>query len=149
MINSLVLLAVAVIPMLLLAEQTSKPTNPDVAPMTLTGCLRSDPADPNNAADKRVIYTLVVAKSVASDRSGAAGTSGRAQAPEGPQKVQLSTAEAKALAKHVGKEVQVTGELLQPPGLPPAAAAKATPLPGDAEGTFRVSSVRPVASKCR
>lgn len=148
MINPFVLLGVAVIPMLLVAEQTQKPRNPDVAPMTLKGCLRSEPADPNNLADKRVIYTLEVATPGASGRAGVAGTTGRTQSAEQPKKVQLSTTEAKALAKHVGQEIQVTGELLQPPGLAPG-AAQATPLPGEAEGTFRVFSVKQIASKCR
>lgn len=140
MTNALVLLGFAA-SMLLTTDQTQKPGNPDVAQMTLTGCLRSSPADPNNAADTRVVYTLEVADAAAA--TGTGGSPGRE-----PKHVQLSPTDAKALAKLVGQEVQVRGELLQPPGLPPGAAGQ-TPLPRDSEGTFRVSSVKQIASKCR
>ena len=142
MINSLVVLGLAM-SVLLVHEQAQKPPKPDVAQMTLKGCLRSAPADPTNTEDKRVIYTLEVAEPSA----GAAGTAGRTEG-EQTKKIQLSSADARSLAKLVGYEVQVNGELLQPPGLAPGAAQK-MPLPSDSEGTFRVSSVKDLRTKCR
>lgn len=140
MISSLVVLVLSI---LIVQEQAQKPGSHDVAQMTLKGCLRSAPADVTNPDDKRVIYTLEVAE----PRAGVAGTTGRTET-EKTKKIELSSADAKSLAKLVGREIQVSGELLQPPGLPPAAAQN-MPLPGDAEGTFRVSSVKQLSAKCR
>lgn len=142
MIQSLVVLGLAM-SIVLVQEHAQKPAKPDVAQMTLKGCLRSAPADPTNVDDKRIVYTLEVAEPGA----GVAGTTGRTD-EEQKKKIQLSSADAKMLAKLVGHEIQVSGELLQPPGLAPGAAQK-MPLPGDAEGTFRVSSVKQLAAKCR
>jgi len=130
------------------AAQTQKPREPDVAAMTLKGCLHAQAADPNDSGDKRMIYTLEISDD-AKDRA-AAGTSGRSQAPPEPaRKMELSTTTTHPvpLSKHVGQRVEVTGELLQPPGLPPA-AAKTTPLPGNRVETFRVSTVKMLAPKC-
>jgi hypothetical protein len=131
------------------AAQTQKPHEAGVAAMTLKGCLRAH-ADPSDPGNKRMIYTLEIPDE-ARDRA-AAGTSGRSQAaPETAKKVELSTttttADTIALSKHVGQGVEVTGELLQPPGLPPA-AAKTTPLPSNRVETFRVSTVKMLAPKC-
>ena len=148
--NPLVLVSLSAMLAMPLLAQTRQPETaqePRSSDMTLKGCLRSEPANPNNPDDKRVIYTLEVNQGAPVDRSPATGTSGRAQA-DPKKKVQLSADEAKNLSKHVGQEIQVTGELLQPPGTRPGAAEQAMPLPGAAEGTFRVSAVKTISSKC-
>lgn len=122
--------------MLLLAFgfQGQQPS-PEPKPQTkqaLTGCLRATKTDTGKPDEKRVIYTLEVAERDAGDRVKTT--------------YKLSSTESVSLAKHVGQRVEIEGDLLQPPGLPPATQPK--PLPADAESTFRVSRVKMIAAKC-
>lgn len=112
-------------------QQPARESQPETK-MTLTGCLRETKSASAQRDDKRIVYTLEVAERDAKDRSKTT--------------YQLSSTESVSLAKHVGHRVEIEGELLQPPGLPPAAQPK--PLPGDAQGTFRVSRLKMISAKC-
>lgn len=131
------------------AGQEQKPATPKDRPsaeMTLTGCLRTN----QTAEAARPIYTLETGDP-AIPPPGTAGDEGT----PGKKKISLSTTASVNLEKHVGQQVKLTGELLQPPsGLPrpidPATQeALPKPLPGDAEGTFRVTSVKVISETCR
>jgi hypothetical protein len=119
------------------------------AQMTLTGCLRTS----STAEAARPVYTLEVEPASASSlpATGTAGSEATAQ----KKKISLSTTPSVDLEKHVGHQVRLTGELLQPPsGLPQridpsTQEAQPKPLPGDAEGTFRVTGVKMLSETCR
>jgi len=133
----------------LLATQQKPQVGSDAAPQGLsyTGCLRATRAAPENPDDKRVVYTLdILPPASAQGTTATSGSSG--SKPEKPEAIQLSGDAAKNLSRHVGKKIQVTGELLQPPGLPPGAADPERPLPRNSEGTFRVASVKLLGEKC-
>jgi hypothetical protein len=117
--------------------------------MTLTGCLRTN----QTAEAARPVYTLEVEPASASSLP-ATGTAG-SETTASKRKISLSTTPSVDLEKHVGHQVKLTGELLQPPsGLPrpidPATQeAQPKPLPGEAEGTFRVTAVKMISETCR
>lgn len=116
-------------------------------PQWYTGCLRARRAAPENPRDKRVVYSLDILPSASA--TGTTATSGSSTTrSEKPETLELSADAAKNLSQHVGKKIQVTGELLQPPGLPPGAADPDRPLPRNSEGTFRVASVKLLEEKC-
>jgi hypothetical protein len=115
--------------------------------MTLTGCLRTS----STAEAARPVYMLEV-EPTASIGQPSATTGTEATAPK--RKISLSTTPSVDLEKHVGQQVKLKGELLQPPsGLPgridPSTQEAAKPLPGDAEGTFRVTAVKVISETCR
>jgi hypothetical protein len=115
--------------------------------MSYTGCLRATRAAPENPDDRRVVYTLeILPPAPAQGTTATSGSSGTKS--EKPEAIQLSADPAKNLSRHVGKKIQVTGELLQPPGLPPGAADPDRPLPRNSEATFRVASVNLLGEKC-
>jgi hypothetical protein len=141
--NVLIFLSAALMAVVPPVEQ-AKPAaaTPQVAEMTMKGRLTSQRANPNDPADKRTIYTLEVDEPAPLPPGADPSTPRKTQ----KRKVQLSPGPSVSLEKYVGKVIQVTGELLQPPGLAPG-AEKAPPLPGQAEGTFRVTSVKVVDGK--
>ena len=116
------------------AVQGQQPSSESTAQtkQTVTGCLRATKIETGKPDEKRVVYTLQVAERDAKDRAKTT--------------YQLSSTESVSLAKHVGQRVELQGDLLQPPGLPPA--AQPTPLPADSEGTFRVTRVKMISAKC-
>ena len=122
--------------MLLLAftvqGQKPSPESSAQTQQTVTGCLRATKIQTGKPDEKRVVYTLEVAERDAPDRAKTT--------------YQLSASESVSLSKHVGQRVELQGDLLQPPGLPPA--AQPTPLPADSEGTFRVTRVKMISAKC-
>jgi len=140
--NVLILLSSALLAMLPPAEQAKPAASAQIAEMTLKGCLTSHRANPDDPNDKRIIYTLEIEEPAAQPPGAEPAKPGKTL----KRKVQLSPAPTVNLEKYVGKMIQVTGELLQPPGLAPG-AEKARPLPGQAEGTFRVTSVKVVEGK--
>jgi hypothetical protein len=131
------------------AQQPPKPDPAHQPERTLQGCVRAERADSKNPDDTRIIYRLEVVEAPAA--------AARDTKPGERKTVsyELSAAEAMAVSKHVGHEVQVTGELLLPPGLAPGAGGqppaerKSLPLPGEAKGTFKVTSLKMLAAKCR
>ena len=143
MSSFLVLLSATLMAVVPPVEQT-KPAaaHPQIAEMTMKGRLTAQRANPNDPADKRMTYTLEVDEPVPLPPGADPSTPRKTQ----KRKVQLSPGPSISLEKYVGKMIQVTGELLQPPGLAPG-AEKAPPLPGQAEGTFRVTSVKVVDKK--
>ena len=124
----------AAVILLAFTVQGQRPSSESTAQtkQTVTGCLRATKVETGKPDEKRVVYTLEVAERDAKDRAKAT--------------YQLSTTESVSLAKHVGQRVELQGDLLQPPGLPPA--AQTTPLPADSEGTFRVTRVKMISAKC-
>jgi hypothetical protein len=104
--------------------------------MTMEGCVRAERVNPTNPTDTRIVYVL--------ETKAAASAEGN----QPPQKTQLAVEDARALQKHVGQRVQITGELLMPPGIRPE-RTEGTPLPGDAEGAFRVKAVKVLSKDCR
>ena len=114
----LVCLALASLVVLRPAGQEQKPATAQAqdrasAKMTLTGCLRTS----QTAEAARPIYTLEV-EPASSSSVPATGTAGsETTAPK--KKISLSATPSVDLEKHVGHQVKLTGELLQPPsGLP-------------------------------
>lgn len=128
--------------------QATKPAEqktPFQAQATVTGCLTTARAESTPPHAARTIYTLELSDGTAVARSG-----GKEQAAK-PSYV-LSGDQSVVLAKHVGQKVQLTGELLMPPSSPVGSTdptARTKPLPGDAEGTFRVSSLKVISAKCQ
>ena len=133
MTNCMVCSAAAML-LLAFSVQGQKPSTESSAQtkQTVTGCLRATKIETGKPDEKRVVYTLEVAERDAPDRAKTT--------------YQLSATESVALSKHVGQRVELQGDLLQPPGLPPA--AQTTPLPADSEGTFRVARVKMISAKC-
>ena len=148
----LVCVALASLVALRPAGQEQKPPTAQDHPsaaMTLTGCLRTN----QTAEAARPIYTLEVEPASASPVP-ATGTAG-SETTASKKKISLSVTPSVDLEKHVGHQVKLTGELLQPPsGLPQridpsTQEAQPKPLPGDAEGTFRVTAVKMISETCR
>jgi hypothetical protein len=116
---------------------------PPQAEATITGCItaaRAESAAPHTA---RTIYTLDTTPTTAAARSNEKGQPAKSG--------YVLSGDQSTLSKHVGQKVQLTGELLMPPSAPIGASdptARTKPLPGDAEGTFRVTSVKVLSSKC-
>jgi hypothetical protein len=127
---------------------SQQPAKPDQqAVVVLTGCLRSDAADPAIAGPEGRIYTLEVM-----DAAGeVAGTSTTAASPQPASKTTYSLAAAPAigLAKHVGHEVQLSGTLRVPAATAsPSRDAQAKPARGGGHRTLNVTSLKMVAQKC-
>jgi hypothetical protein len=115
---------------------------------TVTGCLRAVRTESVAPHPARTVYTLELTDDTSAQPPAAAID--KTQAQPRPRYV-LSHDASVALSKHVGQRVQLTGELLQPPSTPPGVtdpAPRAKPLPGDAEGTFRVTAVKVLSPKC-
>jgi hypothetical protein len=131
-----------------ISGQTAKPAEqktPPPAQQIVTGCLTTARAESTPPHAARTIYTLELSDSTAAGRSG-----GKEQAAK-PSYV-VSGDQAIALSKYVGQKVQLTGELLMPPSSPVGSTdptERTKPLPGDAEGTFRVSSLKVISAKCK
>lgn len=113
-----------------------------------TGCLRAVRTESVAPHPARTVYTLELAGDTSAQPPAVA--TDKTQQKVKPRYV-LSYDKSVALSKYVGQKVQLTGELLQPPSTPPGVtdpAPREKPLPGDAEGTFRVTAVKVLSSRC-
>lgn len=114
-------------------SQTPKPSAREGAPdRTLKGCVRASEIDKGDPKRKYVVYSLEV--------------------PGDKEVYELSADPKLGLSKHVGHQVEITGELLQPPAMPPGARSgdpdDRKHLPIDSQGTFRITRVKMISAKC-